>query len=74
MKKNNIKYIKQTAAVLCAAVLMCGCSAPTADQGSGATAVNETSVSDTTDEADPDSQGMMPQILQDQLQQTSRKA
>lgn len=57
MKKNNIKYIKQTAAVLCAAVLMCGCSAPTADQGSGATAVNETSVSDTTDEADPDSQG-----------------
>ena len=57
MKKNNIKYIKQTAAVLCAAVLMCGCSAPTANQGSGATAVNETSVSDTTDEADPDSQG-----------------
>ena len=57
MKKNNIKYIKQTAAVLCAAVLMCECSAPTADQGSGATAVNETSVSDTTDEADPDSQG-----------------
>ena len=57
MKKNNIKYIKQTAAVLCAAVLMCGCSAPTADQGSGAIAVNETSVSDITDEADPDSQG-----------------
>lgn len=54
VKKNNIKII-QTIAVLCTAVLVCGCSIWSADQRSVAEAVNEASVSDVADAADSES-------------------